>query len=933
MSYTTIPVETRHSRLAWLSHITPLFVTLLALAMLMITPVWALEYYRQPFVGVLLEPNNIVSKITAKDWSAHQAGAVWPEQLAALNGNPVKTVHQVNAFLANNGNAPVRLEFIQPAGGTRRVQVIPDQMPVGNFISLFVIPYGVGLVFLAIGLWAYRLRGGLRASRALLVFAAAVSITTSTFFDMNTTHHVVVLWAVSLSVAASALIHLALVFPQQMRLVDRWPATRFIAWVFCLVFAIPVVSEIMAPTSPLAYITTWQYSYAYMAFAIGLFLALLVWRILRSDSPVIRQQSRVIIFGASLSFAPMMIFYLLPTAFSRTPQEFNASIYFPLLILLPLSITYAILRYRLLDVDRVLANILTYMLTTGVTLAVFYGLVTLLSLAIRQTIRPDNPLLIALYLLALVLGLSPLRRFVQRIIDRFFYRAPADYRRVLNVLSSNLVITPDLERTLQLLSDQLQQALAPEKFIIYLCDDERALYVPHSREMRSVPELTSDDPLIGAIRGADSALLFLPNRPLPDALVKSVTFHDLDCSAFVPLNYEGSLIGFMALGARRSGDPYTGDDLDFLGTVAGQSALALENARLFINLRHTLDQTQEMKGLMDDIFASIATGVITTDVEHKITLFNRAAEQILDVPIKDVLGKSLSVALPIWTDLDTAAAEAIDQGFATLSREVNRNMPPRGDRYLRLSSSPLRDAYLATKGATIVFEDLTERHNLEAEQERIRQTFGRVVAARVRDRLLSDPSHLRLDGIRQKTTILFADISGFTSFSEKIGPEDLFKALNYYLSLAANTILEEEGLLDKFMGDAVLALWNVPDPQPDHAFRAVRAALAIQERSRQAYTPQQGPSFTLQFHIGVATGDAMVGNVGTSELFNYTAVGDTVNLCQRLEVAAQPGQVLIDQATYSALAGNITADPLEPLLLKGKAQPVAVYNLTGLSSQ
>ncbi len=246
----------------------------------------------------------------------------------------------------------------------------------------------------------------------------------------------------------------------------------------------------------------------------------------------------------------------------------------------------------------------------------------------------------------------------------------------------------------------------------------------------------------------------------------------------------------------------------------------------------------------------------------------------------------------------------MDRGTATLNREVNRNMPPRGDLYLRLSSSPLRDAYLGTKGATIVFEDLTERHKLEAEQERIRQTFGRVVAPRVRDRLLSDPSHLRLDGIRQKTTILFADISGFTSFSEKIDPEDLFKALNYYLSLAANTILEEEGLLDKFMGDAVLALWNVPDPQPDHALRAVRAALAIQERSRQPYTPLHGPSYALQFHIGVATGDAMVGNVGTSELFNYTAVGDIVNLCQRLEVAAQPGQVLIDQATYSALAGR-----------------------------
>jgi PAS domain S-box-containing protein len=598
--------------------------------------------------------------------------------------------------------------------------------------------------------------------------------------------------------------------------------------------------------------------------------------------------------------------------------------------LFPLSITYAILRYRLLDVDRVLANILTYTLTTGVSLAVFYGLVTLFSLLLRQAVQPDNPFLIALYLLALVLGLLPLRQFVQRIIDRFFYRAPADYRRVLNFLSSNLVITPYLDRTLQLLSEQLQQALAPEKFIIYLYDDERLLYLPHSRLLGALPELTSDDPLVIAIRTSGSALWFLPNRPLPDELSQSRTFLDLACSAFVPLNYEGNLIGFMALGPRRSGDPYTGDDLVFLGTMAGQIALALENARLFTNLRRTLDQTLEMKNLMDDIFASIATGVITTDVERKITLFNRAAEQIVGITINDVMGKSLPDALPLLSDLDTAAADALDRGMVTLSHEITQNIPARGDLFLRLSASPLRDAYLATKGATLVFEDMTERRKLLAEQERIRQTFGRVVAPRVRDRLLSDPSHLRLDGVRQTTIILFANISGFTSFSERIPAEDLFKALNYYLSLAANTILEEEGLLDKFMGNAVLALWNVPDPQPDHALRAVRAALAIQAHSRQVDPSAQGLPSALQFHIGVATGDAMVGNVGTSELFNYTAVGDTVNLCQRLEVAAQPGQILIDQATWSALYGRIIADPLEPILIKGKARPVAVYDLKGL---
>jgi class 3 adenylate cyclase len=258
------------------------------------------------------------------------------------------------------------------------------------------------------------------------------------------------------------------------------------------------------------------------------------------------------------------------------------------------------------------------------------------------------------------------------------------------------------------------------------------------------------------------------------------------------------------------------------------------------------------------------------------------------------------------------------------------NIPARGDLYLRLSCSPLLDAYLGTKGTTIVIEDLTERRKLQFEQERIRQTFGRVVAPRIRDRLLSDPSSLRLDGLRQKATILFADLSGFTSFSERTKPETLFKVLNYYLALAANAILEEEGTLDKFMGDAVLALWNAPDPQPDHTLRALRAALNINKLAHAAHDHLREPSHHLLFRIGVTTGDAILGNVGTSELFNYTAIGDTVNLAQRLEVTAKPGQILIDQATYETISEHILADPLAPVELKGKSKPVRIYSVWGM---
>lgn len=913
----------------WSSHLPALLASLLALAMLVLTPIWAIEQTRQPFLGVLLEPNNVVSKIMDADWPAAQAGARWPERLIAVNGEPVEQVSQLHAILAAHGFRPLTLTFEDPRTLARKaITITPIRWPLQSLMSLFVIPYIVGLIFLLIGLWVYRIRGELRAGRALLVFSASVSLATTTFFDMNTSHHVVVLWAISLPLAASALIHLALVFPKQIALLERWPATRWLSWLMFFVFALPSVLELSCPTSPLGYIAAWQASYFFMALAIGIFLASLIWRLMRSSSPLIRQQSRVIIFGAVLALAPMMLFYLLPTAFGQ-PQEFQAAIYFPLLILLPLSITYAILRYRLLDVDRFLANALAYILTAAAGVLVFFGLVTGLSALINRALEPDNYLLVALYVLMLVLGLNPAHRFAQGLIDRLFYRHTADYRRVLNTLASRLVITPDLERILKLMDEQLKQALAPEFFLIYLYDDERAAYIPHTTNGANLPVGTPDDPLIQLLHGTKKALYYPSDATVPTELQKSDLFNRLNAIVFVPLIYEGSTVGIMMLGQKRSGEPYSRDDLEFLETVASQCTLALENARLFVNLRHTLDQTLEMKNLMDDIFASIATGVITTDIEHKITLFNRAAEKILGIPFEHVNGKPISEALPL-PDLSEVAAEAVERGSVVLSREIQRTIPWRGELCLRISCTPVRDAYFATKGAAIVLEDLTERRKLEAEQERIRQTFGRVVAPRVRDRLLASPGNLRLDGSRQPATILFADIVSFSTISEQVEPETLFRVLNHYLSLATRAILEEEGTLDKFLGDGVLAIWNAPDPQPDHALRAVRAALTILASTREAHKQFDESRFHWNFRIGISTGEVIVGNVGTNELFNYTAIGDVVNIAQRLETLAAPAEIIIDQATYAQTQHQIRVQSMETVMVKGRTQPIQVYRVVGL---
>lgn len=421
-------------------------------------------------------------------------------------------------------------------------------------------------------------------------------------------------------------------------------------------------------------------------------------------------------------------------------------------------------------------------------------------------------------------------------------------------------------------------------------------------------------PLPGAQPAAPGALL----TPLPISASGALLW--------APLKTPERVLGGILL-LRQPGRPiFTASDEKLLVALAIQSAFAMENAQLFGNLRRSLDGTLEMKNLMDDIFASIPSGVITTDLAHDVTVFNRSAERILDTPAFEVVGQ------PLWHVVPTIFPHIqaiLEQGQVLLNKEFSLVVPERGRVHLRLSCTPLRDAYGGIKGSTIVLHDLTEQRQVEAEREWIRQTLGRVVALRVRDRLLADPGNLRLDGIRQPITVLFADIHQFTSFSERMAPEILFRILNSYLSLAAQAVLEQEGTLDKFMGDAVMAFWNAPDTQPDHALRAVRAAVAITQAIHKLHN-QLSEDRRLYFSVGVHTGEAMVGNVGTSELFNYTVIGDTVNLAQRLEAVGRPGQILLSEDTYRAVAPHVIAREMPPVLLRGRQQPVVVYELEGL---
>jgi class 3 adenylate cyclase len=199
--------------------------------------------------------------------------------------------------------------------------------------------------------------------------------------------------------------------------------------------------------------------------------------------------------------------------------------------------------------------------------------------------------------------------------------------------------------------------------------------------------------------------------------------------------------------------------------------------------------------------------------------------------------------------------------------------------------------------------------------------------------LLADPSAVHLGGEQREISIVFADIRGYTKLAEELTPDALVRVLNQYLEILTAAIWQEEGTLTMFIGDALMAIFNAPLPQPDHAERATRAAWAMRRALERNLTISHADVPAVHYGIGVHTGNAVVGNIGAHErMQNYTAIGDAVNIAQRLQSAAAADQILLSAATFQRVAHLATARPMDPLTVKGKAQPLHVFELDGMLS-
>ncbi|HEV2458279.1 MAG TPA: adenylate/guanylate cyclase domain-containing protein, partial [Ktedonobacterales bacterium] len=333
--------------------------------------------------------------------------------------------------------------------------------------------------------------------------------------------------------------------------------------------------------------------------------------------------------------------------------------------------------------------------------------------------------------------------------------------------------------------------------------------------------------------------------------------------------------------------------------------------------------------------ASIASGVVTADMLGVVTAFNRAAERIFGLVGASAVGRPYQEVLASIGDEELAEImrRAVTEREVTLGHEIARRLPERGEIALRLNVSPLRSGEGAGEalGVAMVVDDLTELRRSQQQAREIQRLFGRYVHPAVVRQLLADPSAVNLGGETREISVVFADIRGYTRLAEQAAPGELMRMLNSYLNILTEAIWQQEGTLTMFIGDALMAIFNAPLSQPDHALRAVRAAWAMRralERQAAGCGPEEG---RVEYGIGVHTGIAVVGNIGAADrLQNYTAIGDAVNTAQRLQANASANQILLSSATYLEVARAVVARALEPLTVKGKTQPLTVYQLDGL---
>ena len=382
------------------------------------------------------------------------------------------------------------------------------------------------------------------------------------------------------------------------------------------------------------------------------------------------------------------------------------------------------------------------------------------------------------------------------------------------------------------------------------------------------------------------------------------------------LNKNAKVIGVTQV-LNKKGGVFTDEDEQRLKAFTAQIAIALENSKLF-------DDVRRMQGYNDSMLQSMSNGVITLDPDGKIVTCNAAGGRIWGADPGDLIGKGLEelvAAESLWLveRLATVKQRGVSDIFpdAALSingmaKSVNLTLMP------LLASEGSKDL-----GSMLMFEDIST-------EKRMKSTMSRYMDPVIAAQMLDGDAHDLLGGVSAEATIMFTDVRGFTTITEEYGAQGTVSFLNEYFSLMVECISKEGGMLDKFIGDAIMACFGLPMAHDDDPDRAARTAIAmISEMWRWNADRRQHGLKTVDMGVGLNTDMVVSGNIGSPKRMDYTVIGDGVNLAARLESAckAYSARILASEATVSKLRGTYRMRDIDLVIVKGKTRPVRVFEL------
>ncbi|GEM_PF-6678109 len=358
--------------------------------------------------------------------------------------------------------------------------------------------------------------------------------------------------------------------------------------------------------------------------------------------------------------------------------------------------------------------------------------------------------------------------------------------------------------------------------------------------------------------------------------------------------------------------PFTNQEENRLRAFAAQVAITLENAKLF-------QDVLTMKNYNESILKSLSNGVITLDPDRQVVKINMAASNILGIPedwqgaVSDLFQKDS------WIAASVEAVEETGRSDATLDTEITR--PDGSATSVNLTTVPLIGYGNTNLGTMLVIEDITG-------EKRVKATMARYMTKEVMDSLLNAEGESALGGISQEVSILFSDVRSFTTISEALGPRETVSMLNDYFTRMVDVLFHHGGVLDKYIGDAIMAVFGAPlrgEKDADQALLVatnMMRALKVLNRERL----DRGEDI-LRVGIGVGSGEVVAGNLGSPKRMDYTVIGDPVNLAARLEGATKfyGCDVLFCATTQNKLQDHHLIREVDLIRVKGKTRPVAVY--------